>query len=276
MVCWAFLILQKGVLDKQYNTLAFNNMDSLSIIFPTYNEAENIKELILECVKYSTQAGIRNVEAIVVDDNSPDGTAEVVEKIIPDNFKLRLIRRTKDKGLTNSIKDGIAASSYDTVMWLDCDFSHPPSQIPQMVYKIDQGYDAVVNSRYLAGGGEERSGKGGKLQKFLSTLLNRTVRFLLNPNLSDYTSGFIMVRKEVLEKIPLHGDYGEYFIELVYKIVRSKYKICELPYQAPARVHGESKTGSGFLSFAQRGVHYITIAICLRWESIWEIQEYLS
>jgi dolichol-phosphate mannosyltransferase len=103
---------------------------------------------------------------------------------------------------------------------MDCDYSHPPDRIPQMLYMLAQGYDVVVNSRYTVGGGESRSGKGGTLQRWLSGALNWSVRFMLRPSFSDYTSGFVAVRREVLAEIPLRGDYGEYFVDFIFRALR--------------------------------------------------------
>ena len=100
---------------------------------------------------------------------------------------------------------------------MDCDFSHPPEKIPQMLYMIAQGYDVVVNSRYVVGGGEDRGGKGGASQLVLSRLLNWGTRFMLKPSFSDYTSGFVAVRRHVLQEFELRGDYGEYFIDFIYQ-----------------------------------------------------------
>ena len=243
-------------------------MTGLSIILPTYNEAGNIKELILDCVQYAKSGGITAVEVLVVDDNSPDGTAAAAESVPANDFHLRVMRRLQDRGFTKSLREGIAVATYDTVFWCDCDFSHPPETIPQMIYMMNEGYDAVVNSRYVAGGGEERVGKGGQLQQFLSRSFNWSVRFLLDPNFSDYTSGFILVRKEVLDAFPLRGDYGEYFIDLVYRILKSKYRICELPYYSKPRRSGESKTGAGFNDFARKGLKYFQTALSLRFQRL--------
>ena len=99
---------------------------------------------------------------------------------------------------------------------MDCDFSHPPDKIPQMLHMLDEGYDVVVNSRYAIGGGEDRGGKGGAIQLILSRVLNWGIRFMLKPSFSDYTSGFVAVRRSVLAEHELAGDYGEYFIDFIY------------------------------------------------------------
>jgi dolichol-phosphate mannosyltransferase len=174
----------------------------------------------------------------------------------------------KDHGLTASIREGIASAPSEVIVWMDCDFSHPPEKIPQMLYMIEQGYDIVVNSRYAIGGGEERIGKGGFVQLFLSRVLNWSVRFMLKPSFSDYTSGFVAVRRDVFKEIDLRGDYGEYFVDFIYRAIKLRYRICELPYKAMPRRSGESKTGTNLIQYARRGWKYFWVVFQLRLHSV--------
>jgi dolichol-phosphate mannosyltransferase len=235
---------------------------------PTYNEAGNIKGLIRTAASTLRQAGLRHVEILVVDDDSPDRTWEIASEEKPPGAVVRVMRRMRNPGLTASLIDGIAAARHDVVVWMDCDFSHPPERIPQMLYMLDQGFDVAVNSRYTVGGGEDRAGKGGALQRFLSTILNWGVRFLLQASFSDYTSGFVAVRRSVLESLPLRGDYGEYFVDFIFRALRRNYKVCELPYFAMPRRSGESKTGSTLWQYLRRGRKYLRAVLRLRWEVI--------
>ena len=238
----------------------------VSVLMPTYNEAGNIQDLIRETMRALTQAGVRQQEIIVVDDDSPDRTWEVAAQTSGvDGATISVIRRTRDHGLTASLRDGIRASRFDVVVWMDCDFSHPPDKIPQMLYMIGQGYDVVVNSRYAVGGGEDRSGKGGVIQLVLSRVLNWGIRFLLKPSFSDYTSGFVAVRRSVLQQVDLRGDYGEYFIDFIYRVIRSRrFRVCELPYVAPPRRTGESKTGKSLAQYLHRGSKYLWVVLKVR------------
>lgn len=240
----------------------------VSVLMPTYNEAGNIRDLIRETEAALLEVGVGAYEIIVVDDDSPDRTWEAAS-LTPANErgKISVIRRMHDHGLTASLRAGIRAATHELVIWMDCDFSHPPGKIPQLLYMIDQGYDVVVNSRYAVGGGEDRSGKGGAVQLILSRLLNWGIRFMLKPSFSDYTSGFVAVRRSVLDAFDLRGDYGEYFIDFIYRVIRSrKYRVCEMPYVAPPRRSGESKTGSTFGQYLRRGWKYILAVLRLRLE----------
>lgn len=239
-------------------------ISAVSVIMPTLNEAGNIASLIQCTVDEIQKAGIKEIEIIVVDDDSPDRTWEVASGVACPPARVEVIRRMENHGLTVSLAAGIQAAKYDVIVWLDCDFSHPPEYIPQMLYMLGQGFDVAVNSRYVLGGEEERTGKGGTIQLFLSTLLNWSARILLYPSFADYTSGFVAVRKEVLQVIPLRGDYGEYFVDFIFRALHKKYRVCELPFAAVPRRSGESKTGSNLLQYIRRGHKYLGTITRLR------------
>jgi dolichol-phosphate mannosyltransferase len=240
---------------------------SVSLVMPTFNEGGHIQDLIAESAK-ALASTTEDFEIIVVDDNSPDKTWELAERCANAQNKVRVIRRMKDHGLTQSIQEGIDAARCEVISWMDCDFSHPPEKIPQLLYMLNQGYDVAVNSRYCCGGGEDREGKGSAIQLFLSLTLNWGIRFMLRSSFSDYTSGFIAARREVFSSIRLRGDYGEYFIDLIYRAIRKGYHVCELPYMAQPRRSGESKTGSNLGQYLKRGRKYISTVMKLRWEDI--------
>lgn len=240
---------------------------SVSLVMPTFNEGGHIQDLIAESAK-ALATCTEDFEIIVVDDNSPDKTWELAERCANAENKVRVIRRMKDHGLTPSIQEGINAARFEVIAWMDCDFSHPPEKIPQLIYLMNEGYDVAVNSRYCCGGGEERVGKGSAIQLFLSVSLNWGIRFMLRSYVSDYTSGFIAARRGVFEKIKLRGDYGEYFIDLIYRAIRSGWRVCELPYEATVRRSGESKTGTNLGQYLKRGRKYISTVVKLRWEDM--------
>jgi len=241
---------------------------SVSVIMPTLNESGHIQALIHETAQALLASGVQKYEIIIVDDDSPDRTWEKAAQAPCNNtVNVRVIRRMKDHGLTASIREGIASAESEVIVWMDCDFSHPPEKIPQMLYMLRQGYDVVVNSRYTIGGGEEKIGKGGVMQLFLSKLLNWTVRFMLDSSFSDYTSGFVAVRRYVFEEIDLQGDYGEYFVDFIYRVIKMGYRVCELPYIAMPRRSGESKTGNNLIQYVKRGWKYLWTVIQLRMHS---------
>ncbi len=240
----------------------------VSVIMPTLNEAGNIVSLIQSSVKAIQNAGVTEIEIIIVDDDSPDLTWEVASRVVAPPAQIEVIRRMDHHGLTLSLTEGIKAARHNVIVWLDCDFSHPPECIPQMLYMLDRGFDVVVNSRYVVGGGENRIGTGGALQRFLSQLFNWVMRFILEPSFADYTSGFVAARKSVLQEIPLRGDYGEYFVDFIFRALHKKYKVCELPYLAMPRRSGVSKTGTHILQYLRRGRNYIGTIVRLRFATL--------
>jgi dolichol-phosphate mannosyltransferase len=245
-----------------------SKVTGVSVIMPTLNEAGNIVGLIQSTVDAIQKTGIEDIEILVVDDDSPDRTWEIASQIVYPPARVEVIRRMENHGLTVSLSEGIQAARHDVIVWMDCDFSHPPERIPQMLYMLNQGFDVVVNSRYVVGGGEDRSGEWGAMQMFLSLSLNWFTRFFLDATFADYTSGFVAVRKAVLREIPLRGDYGEYFVDFIFRTLQKKYRVCELPYKAMPRKSGESKTGSNLVQYLRRGRKYVGTVIRLRMAAI--------
>lgn len=228
-----------------------------SVILPTYNERENITSLIRDILEEVNPA-----EIIVVDDDSPDRTWEVVENL--GDPRVRLIRRIRERGLTSAIKTGIAASTGDVVIWMDCDFSMPPSIIPELLRAVE-GSDIAVGSRYTGNG---RDNRDSLRERIGSWAINRLARFFLDPSINDYTSGFVAARKEIFSSgIELRGDYGEYCIDLLYSARRKGFSVREIPYICITRRHGESKTATGLFRYIKRGMGYISTILRSRFFS---------
>lgn len=234
------------------------------MILPTLNEAPNIARLIRAIQAHSAYP----TEIWVVDDDSADGTWRIVQEIAAADVRVHLIHRVGRKGLTSAIQEGIDASAGDLVAWMDCDFSMPPEVIPQLAEAVASGgYDIAVGSRFVKGGSAKRNLKGARdswLGVALSQALNYAVRLWLGRSFADYTSGFIVCRRAVLQEIRLVGDYGEYFMSLIYQARRKGCKIVELPYSCVPREFGESKTGSNLWQYLKRGSKYLRAALHLR------------
>jgi dolichol-phosphate mannosyltransferase len=229
----------------------------LSVILPTYNEKGNIEKLIpalKRCIPWQA-------EYLVVDDNSPDGTAERVAELMETAADIRLFVRKEERGLVSAIQRGIDESRGDIIVWMDCDFSLPPEKVPELVAQIiEHGADAAIGSRYIPGGADETENLTGLtvlVQKFCTNLLNRCTRLLMQTSFHDWTSGFIAIRADVIRKIPLKGDYGEYFILLMAHLIRDGFKWVEVPYRNVPRTIGESKTAENLQGLIRRGVRYI-------------------
>lgn len=237
-----------------------HKVELVSVILPTYNEAGNIVDLVGAIHKEVRQPH----EIIVVDDNSPDGTSGLIQKMIADGSvpNLKLETRMKDRGLRKSIWRGIELAKGDTVVWMDCDFSMPPAVIPELLSKIEEGYSVSVGSRFVSGGRQKEHAEGeSRLAIFLSSILNVVLRVLLHFRFRDYTSGFIAIRRDVFKEIRLKGDYGEYFIDLIFRAMLLKHPVIEIPYTCESRRSGESKTAPNLLVLQKRGIQYLLVII---------------
>lgn len=227
----------------------------VSIILPTFNERENILDLIDAIVHELEPSGVK-YEVLVVDDSSPDGTAQTVR----DRFAMqevganewqsplekagvvRVIVRTQDKGLAKSIRYGLEMGHGNTLVVMDTDFNHDPAMIPQMVDLL-RYYDLVIGSRFVMRGGMEDS-----LRYKLSFAYNIMLRALFRTQIQDNLSGFFAVRQERLFQLAPIFDkifygYGDYFIRLLLVAWRRDWKILEVPVFYILRRHGDSKTG---------------------------------
>jgi dolichol-phosphate mannosyltransferase len=230
-----------------------HTFSDLTIILPTLNEAGNIESLSTELLEVLPGARI-----IVVDDNSSDGTPDVARALAARNPQVSLIARQVTPCLTDSIQAGIEATTTDYVAWLDADHSHPPKVLRQL-YEVAKVSGCCIATRYSkpAESFTERLPKGEMLAAALSGVLNFSVSHLLRLKITDYTSGFIVCRKDLLCDHPLQGDYGEYFIELMYYLTRRGVDLREVYYESPPRQWGVSKTGASHLLLIRRGVKYL-------------------
>ena len=223
----------------------------LSLILPTYNEAENIVPLLQAL---GEELAGSEFEIIVVDDDSPDGTWRLVETERESMPGLRLLRRVGRRDLTSALADGIQASRGELVGWMDCDFSAPPSVVPRLAAKISEGFDVAVASRYVSGGRDARL--DSPRRRLASRVIVELARALLVRDFHDYTSGFVVARRETLDSLPLRGDYGEYFMDLIVRAHRSGRRIAEIPYVLVPRRRGASKTDADFF---RKGVKYLAM-----------------
>ena len=223
----------------------------ISIILSTYNEASIIKESIDKI--FST---INNVEIILVDDNSVDGTLEILKNI--DNKKFKFYSRNS-RGLASAFLLGLINTSGDYIGWTDSNMPQLTYHFNEMIKKLET-YDIVLLSRYVDGGGDQRS----PMRVFSSKIINFFCRSILGSGIKDYTSSIFLMRREVLKYgVPIAYGHGEFFIEFLYKIKKNEMKICELPYVQPPDEEG-SKTASSYLRFFYLGFSYFIRIIITR------------
>ncbi len=229
-------------------------MSKAVVVVPTYNEIENIERLLRTV--FSLQ---REFHVLVVDDNSPDGTATVVEE----NFKtypqkLFLLKRAEKTGLGTAYIAGFKWAlqhGYDYIFEMDADFSHNPNDLIRLFNACHkEGNDVAIGSRYVKGVNVVNWPMSRVL---MSWLASKYVQFVMGIDIYDTTAGFICYRRRVLEKINLDNIrfVGYAFqIEMKFKAYLSEFKIKEVPVIFTDRTKGESKMSSGIISEAIFGV----------------------
>jgi len=212
------------------------NMIRCSVIIPTYNENENIVQLIDRIEKVFRQNSIDG-EIVIVDDNSPDGTGQIVEKLSKQYNNLKIVHRKQRLGIFSAIKIGCHNALNDLILTMDSDFSHPPKLIP-ILLSAREDADIVVASRFVKGGGM----KGSAYRVMISKMINKIIRFSLNSKVRDMTGGFQLMSKSILNKLDVNAWGGEYDIELLVKAERRRFKILEVPFTYTYRKRNKSKT----------------------------------
>jgi len=213
-------------------------MQNITII-PTYNERDNIKKLIQDVL-----ALFPDMQLLVVDDNSPDGTGTLVEQLSRLHKTLHLIRRSKKLGLASAYKEGFQWAlerNFDYIFQMDADLSHRPSDMVEMLEKAKSSADLVIGSRY-----KDRLGiQGWSIFRIgLSYLANFYARAVLGTKIYDMTSGFRCFRMETLRKIDFSKICSEGYafqIEMAYLCWKKKYRIDECPIVFIERASGRSK-----------------------------------
>ena len=236
-----------------------NTAKSFSIILPTFNEAGHIRKLILEIYEIFNSKNV-SFEIIVVDDDSTDGTIDIIEDLSRNYEKVSaIIRKNKKKNLVASINEGIFFSKNENIIWMDADYSHPPTYLKKFVSENITKYDVVVFSRFLSDSERyfENKKTQPKLIDNLSIYLNRICKYFLYENFTDYSSGYICIKKKLLESYQLKGYYGDYFIRLIVHCFNNKAKILELPYVELERSSGNSKTTHNKFDFFTKCINYL-------------------
>lgn len=206
----------------------------ISVIIPTYNERPNIDQIIDRCL---SALGGYKAEVIVVDDDSPDGTATFARDAYHDDDRVRVIRRTEDKGLAQSVTRGFRDATHEYCAVIDADLQHPPERLPELIRALDDGADVAIGSRHIEGGGIENWSRTRRFVSWGATTLTRTVL----PNArgcSDPMSGFFAVRSDVVKDVTLNPKGYKILLEVLTK---GEYEtVTEVPYVFTERERGES------------------------------------
>jgi len=204
----------------------------ISIVIPTYNESGSLPALVERLA--AALAG-RDWELVVVDDGSPDGTADLAAAMAP-ALPVRVVRRPGKLGLASAVLDGFAAARGDILVCMDADLSHPPEVVPHLIDALADGADLAVGSRYVAGGGIEDWPRKRRIVSRVACLMGNA----LVP-VRDATSGFFALRRPVIAGVRLNPIGFKIGFEV---IARGRHRqVVEVPYTFRDRAHGSSKFG---------------------------------
>ena len=212
-------------------------MKKILICCPTYNESDNIEILCKKIFKINN-----NFHLLIIDDNSPDGTYKIVEKLKSKYKNLYLLKRKKKLGLGSAIREGMnyaLKKKYNALITLDADLSHNPKEIPLFIKNL-RSYDFIAGSRYIKGGGADYDG----YRDMVSRVANKLCRFFLNMPFNEFTTSFRIYNHKclkVLKKASLKSDGYSSQIEFFFYIYKSGLNCNEIPIKFRQRFKGNSK-----------------------------------
>lgn len=216
----------------------------VSVVLSTYNEHENLSRMIPLIEQILNQNQIRG-EIVVVDDNSPDGTSELVRALGRKYGNVRLLWRPAKMGPGSAHADGYRFAKGSIIVGMDTDFSHSPYDIPRFVQKIEEGYDVVQGSRYIKGGQYEVRSFETLKKSIASRLGNVLIIILSRVPIHDFTTALRAVRQEVVDQVETESKGNSFFMEFIVKAYRMGYRTTEIPIVFRDRVAGKSKLRLG-------------------------------
>lgn len=233
-----------------------NDSKRALIIFPTYNEKENIERIVRSVLQQDPR-----IDVLVVDDNSPDGTGEIADRLASEDSRVNVMHREKKEGLGRAYIAGFKwgiQKKYDYIFEMDADFSHDPKYVPDFLSAIKE-YDLVLGSRYISGVNVINWPMGRLLLSYYANVYTRIVTGL---PVRDATGGFKCFRREVLEAIDLDAirSNGYIFqIEVSMRIWKKGYQVKEIPIIFTDRLYGSSKMSKKIVREAVWKVWYLRL-----------------
>ena len=221
----------------------------ISIILCTYNEAKYIKQTIEELEK-----NIPNVEIVIVDDCSTDGTIEIIQKLNQSN-QYKVVYQKKSRSLASAFVRGVVETSGDYIGWIDTNMSEVASSFPNMMNELRGDSDIVVLSRYVNGGGDNRV----LLRRLSSKYFNIFCGIVLRSPIKDFTSSIFLMKRKILDEVTFLGyGHGEFFLEFLHNAYKKGFKIKEVPYiQNKDEDVINSKSASSVFKFFYLGFMYL-------------------
>ncbi len=212
---------------------------TLSVILPTYNERQNVPILMERFEKLSLNW---DLEVLIVDDNSPDGTSDVARTLAKTRPWLRVIQRMHDKGLSQAVMEGFSAASGDVLVVMDADLQHDEQVLSSFISAFESGAELVVGSRKAAGGGVEN---WSIIRKFVSSVATKMAEIVLKKNVSDPMSGFFAIHRKLYKNTAEKINPRGFKILLEFLVhAPAATQISEIGYVFKGRQHGESKLTS--------------------------------
>ncbi len=213
----------------------------VTILLPTYNEKDNLPALVRKIL----QLDLNDIEVLIIDDNSPDGTGEIADNLKKEYSNVKVLHRTGERGLGSAIKAGFEKSESDIIGVMDTDLSHDASILPEIINQMKHGADFVIGSRYtnniyIDAKGVMRRG-GIKEWTFLRRLVSRIATLMVKPltRIKDPMSGFFFIKKDVIRQMNINPNSCKICLDI---IVRGQYKrVVEVPYIFTNRKRGKTK-----------------------------------
>jgi len=221
----------------------------ISIILCTYNEVNHIENIISELEK-----NISNLEIVIVDDNSSDGTVEAIKKINKEN-KYKVVYRRKSRSLASAFVRGLAETTGDYIGWVDTNMSELSFRFVEMLNELENNNDLILMSRFIKGGGDNRI----IIRSFCSKYFNLFCRLILRTSIKDFTSSIFLMKRKILDEVTFLGyGHGEFFLEFIYNVYHKGFKIKEIPYiQKKDEETSTSKSSPNIFKFFYLGFLYI-------------------
>jgi dolichol-phosphate mannosyltransferase len=214
------------------------------LILPTYNEAENVRAIVLAAAEVLARAAPDGFRVLVVDDGSPDGTGRIADELAAEHDWMEVLHRTEKNGIGPAYLAGFRHAldrGAGYVMEMDSDFSHDPADLARLLQAVYDGADLALGSRYVPGGGVR---EWGLLRRVISEGGSTYARIVLGLRVRDLTGGFKCFRREVLEAIQFDGVRSQGYafqVELTYRAVQAGFEVVEVPIVFRDRQQGTSK-----------------------------------
>ena len=220
-----------------------------SIILCTYNEEKYIEKTIVELEK-----NILNLELVIVDDNSSDGTTEIIKRLNKDN-KYKAVFRKKSRSLASAFVRGIIESTGEYIGWVDTNMSELAPKFNFMIKELESDNDLVILSRYIEGGGDKRT----FIRSLGSKYFNILARIVLRVPIKDLTNSVFIMKRKVMDEVTFLGyGHGEFFIEFLYNTHMKGFKIKEIPHvQEKDEDKENSKSAPSVMRFIYHGTMYV-------------------